>query len=57
MDATFEMNGNAYKTDLETLDILRGIVKAGREANDYSAVEFMMVIGEMGGKIVKTRRA
>lgn len=49
---TFEMNGKAYRTDAATLDMLRGLVKDAKAANDTSAVEWAMALGQMGGAIV-----
>jgi hypothetical protein len=54
---TFEMNGDGYETDAATLDLLRQIVRSGKEANDMSAVAFMMTLGEMGGRIRLLGRA
>lgn len=48
---TFEINGKAYETDAETLELLRGIVPAARETGDASAVIAVMTLGEVGGRI------
>ena len=48
---TFGMNGKAYKTDEETLNVLRSIVPDARETGDTSAVQFVMVGGQMTGRI------
>jgi len=48
---TFEMNGKAYKTNEETLKVLRSIVPAARESGDSSAVQFLMAGGQMTGLI------
>ena len=55
MDSTFEMSGKAYRTDAETLKVLRGIVAAYRVAGsqDASAVSAMMHLGIMTGSIVE----
>ena len=51
MTKTFEMNGKAYATDADTLNLLRKIVSDGKAANDMSAVSFMMEAGKLGGRI------
>ena len=48
---TFEMNGNAYSTDAETLEVLRSIVPSAKVANDMSAVILVMDLGEATGRI------
>lgn len=48
---TFEMNGNAYETDEETLNVLRSIVPPAKASNDFSAVMAVMVLGEATGRI------
>ena len=50
---TFEMNGKAYRTDLETLDVLRSIVPAAKAANDFSAVAEVMDLGLAVGRITE----
>ena len=50
---TFEMNGKAYQTDADTLDVLRGIVPAAKAANDFSAVSVVMYLGLAAGRIVE----
>ena len=50
---TFEMNGRAYRTDAETLALLRGIVPAAKASNDPSAVALVMELGLAGGRIVQ----
>jgi hypothetical protein len=54
---TFEMNGKAYSTDPATLEVLRSIVPAAKQANDMSAVIAVMTLGEMSGRIVCTGQA
>lgn len=51
---TFEMNGKSYKTDEETLNVLRSVVPAAKASNDMSAVIFLMDIGQETGRIVET---
>lgn len=53
MTVTFEMNGKGYKTDVETLDLLREQVSIGRKNDDFSAVAAMMTLGVMAGRIVQ----
>jgi len=53
MNATFEMNGRNYKTDLATLDVIRSIVPAAKASGDMSAVICIMDLGEASGKIVE----
>lgn len=50
-DVTFEMNGNGYVTDRETLAVLRSIVPDARAAQDMSAVVAVMELGELTGRI------
>lgn len=50
---TFEMNGKGYSTDAETLEVLRSIVPAAKQAGDMSAVIAVMTLGEMAGRIVQ----
>jgi hypothetical protein len=45
-------NGKAYRTDAETLSVLRSIVPAAKQANDMSAVIAVMTLGEAAGRIV-----
>lgn len=47
----FEMNGNAYETDEETLNVLRSIVPPAKTASDFSAVIAVMDLGEASGRI------
>jgi hypothetical protein len=51
MTATFEMNGKAYRTDEETLNVLRSIVPAGKAANDMTAIAAVMHLGLATGRI------
>ena len=55
LTVTFEMNARAYRTDVETLDLLRGIVPAAKAANDMSAVALVMELGLAGGRIVEVQ--
>ena len=53
MTAKFEMNGKSYRTDEETLELLRDIVPSGKAANDMSAVIAVMELGIFNGRIVE----
>lgn len=53
LNATFEMSGKGYRTDKETLKVLRSIVPAAKKAGDFSAVVAVMVAGLKWGKIVE----
>lgn len=48
---TFEMNGKGYETDAETLNVLRSIVPAAKQAGDASAVAAVMELGLETGRI------
>ena len=48
---TFEMNGKAYQTDKETLELLREIIPKAKQAKDFSAVIAVMDLGEQAGRI------
>lgn len=49
--AIFELNGKSYRTDEETLNVLRSIVPAGKAANDMSAIIAVMELGLASGRI------
>jgi hypothetical protein len=53
MTKTFEMNGKAYRTDAQTLSVLRGIIPAAKRSGDYSAVTAVMALGLKTGCIVE----
>ncbi len=55
MNQTFEMNGKAYATDRETLDVLRSIVPAAKAAGDMSAVMAVMDMGIATGRIIEIK--
>jgi hypothetical protein len=55
MKETFEMNSKTYKTDSETLNVLRQIVPAARKANDYTAIAAVMSLGLATGRIVEVK--
>lgn len=49
----FEMNGDCYETDIETLNVLRVIVPSAKKADDMSAVIAVMSLGLSTGRIRK----
>jgi hypothetical protein len=53
MTKTFELNGKTYRTDAETLNLLRSIVPAAKRSNDGSAVQAVIIAGTMTGRIVE----
>ena len=48
---TFEMNGIGYKTDEETLNVLRSIIPQAKMSNDFTAVSVVMALGLQTGRI------
>lgn len=48
---TFEMNGRTYKTDAETLKVLRSVVPGYQATGDVSAVAAIMWLGLKTGRI------
>lgn len=50
---TFELNGITYKTDAETLSVLRSIMPSAKETGDSSAVMAVIFLGERFGRIVR----
>ncbi len=48
---TFEMNGVGYKTDEETLNVLRSIIPQAKMSNDFTAVSVVMTLGLQTGRI------
>jgi hypothetical protein len=55
MTVTFEMNGKGYRTDEQTLNVLRSIVPAAKETGDTSAVAVVMELGLQMGRIKEIR--
>jgi len=55
--ATFEINGTAYTTDADTLNVLRPVVASAKATGDSSAVIAMLALGEKTGRIRKTLTA
>ena len=49
----FEMNGIAYTTDEETLNVLRSIMPSAKDNKDYWAVASVMTLGLKYGRIVE----
>lgn len=49
--STFELNGKTYKTDKETIKVLRTIIPAAKKSGDSSAVIAMITLGELTGRI------
>lgn len=50
---TFEMNGKDYRADSEVLELLRGLVQQAKATNDSSAVDWVMALGKMTGRITE----
>lgn len=53
MNATFEMNGKVYRTDTETLKVLRQVVASAKKSNDLTAITAVMGLGLKAGRIVE----
>ena len=53
LDQTFEMNSKNYRTDAETLDVLRSVIPACRAAGEWGAVAVIMDLGIGSGRIVE----
>jgi hypothetical protein len=53
MTKTFELNGISYKTDADTLSVLRGLMPSAKKTGDSSAVIAMILLGKMTGRIVE----
>lgn len=51
MQITFELNGKVYRTDAETLAVLRSIVPAAKRTGDSSAVQAVIILGLQTGRI------
>ena len=51
MNATFELNGTTYRTDTETLAVLRSIVPSAARSGDSSAVQAVLAAGLAAGRI------
>lgn len=55
MSVIFEMNRKSYKTDEETLNVLRGIASSAKKSNDMSAVIAVMALGLKTGRITEIK--
>ena len=53
MDNKFELNGKTYKTDDQTIKVLRSIVPDAKKVKDGSAVQAVMALGLLTGRIVE----
>jgi len=53
MKTRFEINGKSYRTDVETLEVLRSLVPAAKAAGDGSAVQAVIFAGLKAGRIVE----
>lgn len=51
----FEMNGKTYKTDAETVKVLRTVVPRAKASGDVSAVTAVMGLGLKAGRIVEEK--
>lgn len=51
---TFKMDGKSYRTDQETLDVLRSIVPSAERTEDTTAVAAVMYLGLNTGRIEET---
>jgi hypothetical protein len=49
----FEMNGNEYQTDEQTIKVLRQAVAIYKETGSASMVAAVMALGLKAGRIVK----
>jgi hypothetical protein len=50
---TFEMNGRNYRTDIETLNVLRSVMPSAKSTGDSSAVMAILFLGLQTGRIVE----
>jgi len=53
LNKTFEMDGKAYRTDAETLAVLRDVVPAAKASCDTTALFAVMHFGKLAGRIVE----
>jgi hypothetical protein len=47
----FELNGKTYRTDTETVEMLRGLVEAAKATGDSTAVMAVLFLGIKAGRI------
>lgn len=52
MQSVFTINNRTYRTDAETLSVLRSVVPSAKATNDSSAVAAIMFLGIKTGSIV-----
>lgn len=55
MTNQFELNGKTYKTDGETVKVLRSIIPAAKTTGDSSAVIAVMSLGLATGRIIEVK--
>lgn len=53
MTKTFELNGISYKTDANTLNVLRSVMPSAKKTGDSSAAIAVISLGKMTGRIVE----
>ena len=53
MQSTFTMTGKTYRTDAETLSVLRSVVPSAKATDDNTAVAAIMFLGLKTGRIVE----
>lgn len=51
LNMTFEMNGVGYRTDFETLKVLRSAIESSKKIDKYTMVAFVMYFGLGSGRI------
>lgn len=51
LNMTFEMNGIGYRTDIETLKVLRSVIKSSKKIDNYTMVACVMHFGLGSGRI------
>ena len=54
MTKTFQLNGLSYRTDAETLKVLRSVMPGAKKSGDSTAVQFIIFAGTKTGRIVQT---
>ena len=53
MTNTFTLNNETYRTDAETVEVLRSIMPSARKSGDSSAVVAVIALGQATGRIEK----
>ncbi len=51
MTKTFKLNGTTYRTDSETLQVLRSVMPSAKSTGDSSAVIAIVALGLQSGRI------